>query len=73
MRAMIDTVSNEYLAVLSFIKLNMKAVAATTSIMPYWMIVIYDDAQNESGATSVKVRLHWSIFTAYFWKGKIAE
>ena len=54
-------------------KLNMNAVAATTSMITYCMIVTLDEAQNESAGSSWKVRLHWSIFTAYFWNGKIAE
>ena len=56
-----------------FWKLDAKPVAATTSIMMYCTMVTLDDAQNESAAGSVRSRLHWSMFTAYFWKGKIAE
>ena len=56
-----------------FMKLYMKAVAATTSMMTYWTIVTLEDAQNEPAGSSWNVRLHWSMFTAYFWKGKMAE
>jgi len=39
-------------------KLNMNAVAATMSMMMYWVMVTEVEAQNESAGTSVKVRLH---------------
>jgi hypothetical protein len=42
-------------------------------MMIYWIIVTLEDAQNESASGAVSVRLHCSIFTAYFWKGKMAE
>ena len=54
-------------------KLLAKEAAATMSIITYWAMVTPDDAQKESAATSVNVRLHWSMLTAYFWNGKIAE
>ena len=56
-----------------FWKLLAKPKAATSSMMRYWMMVTELSAQKEpsSGATSVK--LHCSMLTAYFWKGKMAE
>ena len=54
-------------------KLLAKAAAATTSMITYCITVTVSDAQKESAAGSVSVRLHCSMFTAYFWKGKIAE
>ena len=42
-------------------------------MMTYWTMVTLDEAQNESAAGSVSVRLHCSMLTAYFWKGKMAE
>ena len=73
MSATIDNVSMLYFRVLFFMKLNMKAVAATTSMMTYCVMVTSGDAQYESASTGVKVRLHCNMFTAYFWKGKMAE
>ena len=73
MRAMMERASIEYLMAGFFMKLNMKAAAATMSMMTYCTMVTDSEPQNESAGTSVKVRLHWSIFTAYFWNGKIAE
>ena len=58
---------------LLFEKLLAKAAAATTSMITYWMTVTVLPAQNESGESSVNVRLHCSMLTAYFWNGKIAE
>ena len=54
-------------------KLLAKPAAATTSMMTYCTMVTDGLAQNESCAGSVSVRLHCSMFTAYFWKGKMAE
>ena len=54
-------------------KLLAKAAAATMSMMMYWITVTVLPAQNEPGASSVNVRLHWSMLTAYFWNGNIAE
>ena len=54
-------------------KLNINAVAATMSMMTYCTIVTDGEAQNESDGTSENVRLHCSMFTAYFWNGNIAE
>ena len=68
-----DRQSTPYLKLLFLRKLNMNAVTATTSMMTYWMMVTDEDAQKESAGTSVNERLHCSMFTAYFWKGKIAE
>ena len=65
--------STPYLIFLFFMKLNIKAVAATMSITTYCTMVTEVEAQNESAGTSEKVRLHCSILTAYFWKGKMAE
>ena len=65
--------SNEYLVVLDLTKLLEKDVAATISIMMYWTIVTAVPPQNDEGSTGLKVRLHCSMFTAYFWNGKIAE
>ena len=62
-----------YFSDLFFRKLKAKAVAATTSMMRYCTMVTVVPAQKESGSTSVNVRLHWSMLTAYFWKGKMAE
>ena len=62
-----------YCLVLSFMKLLAKPAAATTSMMTYWMMVTLEPAQKESAAGAVSVRLHWSMFTAYFWNGKMAE
>ena len=62
-----------YFSDLFFRKLKAKAVAATTSMMRYWTMVTVVPAQKELGSTSEKVRLHWSMLTAYFWKGKMAE
>ena len=58
---------------LFFWKLLAKPAAATTSMITYWTMVTEGLAQNESEAGSVSVRLHWSMLTAYFWKGKMAE
>ncbi len=54
-------------------KLLMKAEAATISITRYCQMVTVSPAHTLSAGISVKVRLHCSIFTAYFWKGKMAE
>ena len=53
-------------------KLLEKAQAATTSMMMYWMMVTLSPAQKLPAAGSVRVRLHCSMLTAYFWKGKMA-
>ena len=45
MSATIDNVSMLYFRVLFFMKLNMKAVAATTSMMTYCVMVTSGDAQ----------------------------
>ena len=58
---------------LFLLKLLAKAVAATTSMMPYCSMVTVSDAQNESASGCTKVRLHCSMLTAYFWNGKMAE
>ena len=58
---------------LVFEKLLAKAAAATTSMIQYWITVTVFVAQNELGSTLVNDKLHCNIFTAYFWKGKIAE
>ena len=58
---------------LVFEKLLAKAAAATTSMIQYWMTVTVLVAQNELGSTGLKVKLHCNMFTAYFWKGKMAE
>jgi hypothetical protein len=42
-------------------------------MMIYCIIVTDEFAQNESASGGVSVRLHCNIFTAYFWKGKMAE
>ena len=39
-------------------KLNIKAEAATKSMITYWTIVTLEDAQKESLGNSVNVRLH---------------
>ena len=62
-----------YLTALFFMKLNMNAVTATSNIIKYCTMVTDVEAQKESAGTSVKVRLHCSMLTAYFWKGKMAE
>ena len=49
-----------------FEKLLINAVTATTSMMMYCTMVTELPAQKEPSATSVKVRLHCNIFTAYF-------
>ena len=54
-------------------KLLAKAQTATMSMMMYWTMVTASPAQNDPAAGSVSVRLHCSMLTAYFWKGKIAE
>ena len=58
--------------VLCFWKLEAKPVTATNSMKTYCRMVTDGLAQNESLPGSVRVRLHCSIFTAYFWKGKMA-
>ena len=58
---------------LFFEKLLIKAATATTSIIQYCMTVTVLVAQKESFGTSVNVRLHCSMLTAYFWNGKSAE
>jgi hypothetical protein len=55
------------------VKLLAKAVAATTNIIRYWIIVVEFEAQKEFGSTAVNDKLHCNMFTAYFWNGKIAE
>ena len=65
--------SKPYLLALFFWKLEAKPVAATMSMMTYWTMVTSGCAQKESASGRVSVRLHWSILTAYFWKGKMAE
>jgi hypothetical protein len=42
-------------------------------MMIYCTIVTLEEAQNESASGAVNVRLHCNMFTAYFWKGKMAE
>ena len=54
-------------------KLLAKEQPATTSMMTYCTMVTASPAQKEPAAGSVSVRLHWSMFTAYFWNGKMAE
>ena len=68
-----EMASRPYFLFLSFMKLLAKPAAATTSMMTYCTMVTDGLAQNESCAGSVSVRLHCSMFTAYFWKGKMAE
>ena len=62
-----------YFLTRSFWKFEAKPAAATMSMMIYCTMVTEDDAQNESASGAVSVRLHCSMFTAYFWKGKMAE
>ena len=61
------------LLALFFWKLEAKPAAATTSMMTYCTMVTLDEAQNELASGAVSVRLHCSMLTAYFWKGKMAE
>ena len=70
---MMLTASKPYFILAFFWKLLAKPAAATTSMMIYCTMVTSGCAQNESLAGSVSVRLHCSMLTAYFWKGKMAE
>ena len=72
MRAIILMARRPNLLELFFWKFEAKPAAATMSIMTYCTMVMLLDAQNESCAGSLSVRLHCSMLTAYFWKGKIA-
>ena len=73
MRAMMDRPSRPYLRLFTFWKLLAKPAAATTSMMMYCTMVTVELVQKEPGSGSVRVRLHCNMFTAYFWKGKMAE
>ena len=72
MSEVMERASRPYFGPLFFWKLLANPAAATTSMMMYCTMVTDELAQNESLAGSVSVRLHWSMFTAYFWKGKMA-
>ena len=65
--------SKPYFKEAFLLKLLVKAVAAMVIITKYWIMVTVFDAQKSPSASCVKVRLHCSMFTAYFWKGKMAE
>ena len=67
------TASSVYCICFLFWKFDAKPAAATMSMMTYCTMVTLDEAQNESASGAVSVRLHCSMFTAYFWKGKMAE
>ena len=70
---MMEIPSRQYLALAFFWKLLAKPAAATTSMIIYCTMVTELPAQKESAAGGVSVRLHCSMLTAYFWKGKMAE
>ena len=62
-----------YFRLAFFWKLLAKPAAATMSMMTYCTMVTSGCAQKESAAGAVSERLHCSMLTAYFWKGKMAE
>ena len=65
--------SNKVYFLLAFFwKLLANPAAATMSMMMYCQMVTWSPPQNVSLAGSTRVRLHCSMFTAYFWKGKMA-
>ena len=73
MRATTEKMSMPYFMFLFFMKLLINAAAAIIIITTYCTMVTSGEAQNESAAGAVKVRLHCNMYTAYFWKGKMAE
>ena len=68
-----EIVNNKVFNDFLLVKLNANAVAATTNMIQYWMIVTVFPAQKEPSAGGVNDKLHCNILTAYFWNGKIAE
>ena len=73
MSATIEIASRPYFIFAFFWKFEAKPAAATISMMTYCTIVTDELAQKESASGGVSVRLHCNMFTAYFWKGKMAE